>query len=340
MYLVTIKDIACEAGVSCMTVSNVIHGNSQHVSPATVQRVRQVMQRLQYVPNMSARGLVSNSSRLIAFAYGHDDAAVRTVLEDPFASAVVGSVEQEVRAQNYFLLFSGVQDSGNLVQTIHSWNVDGVLMFGLPDNTAQELQHGLCRPLVFIDGYFPQNTEEYKNVGIDDRTAAGCLTQYLIAHGHRHIGFCSAGLPAHCAGADRERMHGWADALRQAGTEPSQDWLLPCAGESDFARIYRRLQEFTALFVCSDLLAARLQLYLQDRGVRVPQDISITGFDGNEYAEMARPKITTMRQDVREKGRRAVRQLLEYIETGDVKQPCIRLPCTLVEQESVRDVNA
>ena len=73
--------------------------------------------------------------------------------------------------------------------------------------------------------------------------------------------------------------------------------------------------------------------------MRVPRDISIVGFDGNEYADMARPRITTMRQDVHEKGRRAVQQLLEYIETGHVQQPDVQLKCTLIEQDSVRNLN-
>lgn len=337
--MVTIKDIAREAGVSFTTVSNVIHGNVQHVSAATVQRVQRVMEQLQYVPNMRARGLVSSSSHLLAFAYGHDDTAARTVLEDPFASTVVGAVEQEVRARSYFLLFSGVQSSGNLVQTVDSWNVDGVLVFGLSAQSAAELRQGVHCPLVFIDGCFPQDGGKYVNVGIEDRAAARRLTEYLLARGHRKIGLCSACAPENRTGADRERMLGWQDALRGVGILPPADWVLPCATEQDCANILERLHDFTALFVCSDLLAARLQLYLQDRGVRVPRDISIVGFDGNEYADMARPRITTMRQDVHEKGRRAVQQLLEYIETGHVQQPDVQLKCTLIEQDSVRNLN-
>lgn len=340
--MVTIKDIAREAGVSFTTVSNVIHGNYGHVSQATVQKVRAVMERMQYVPNMSARGLVSRSSRLIALAYGHSDRSERTMLEDAFSSALVGAIEREVRAQKYYLLLSAVQDTDDLVQLLNTWNVDGLLAFGLTPRGAQALCAGTQKPLVFIDGAFlPGEGEACVNVGLEDRAAGAEMTRYLMARGHRRIAFCCGRAEElDNPGPARERMLGWEAALRQAGVQPPETWRVALgstrrerrAGEQ---RLLERLGDFTALFVASDMLAAEVQNFLLDHGVRVPDRVSVAGFDGNDYAAMVRPTIATMRQDVHEKGVLAVRQLVACIQDGAPLHRRIQLACRLVEGGSV-----
>lgn len=345
--MVTIKDIAREAGVSFTTVSNVIHGNYGHVSQATVQRVRAVMERMQYVPNMSARGLVSRSSRLIALAYGHDDRNERTMLEDAFASTLVGAIEREVRAKKYYLLLSAVQDPGDLVQLLNTWNVDGLLAFGLSPQGAQVLRRSTQKPLVFIDGVFlPGEEAQCINVGLEDRAAGAEMTEYLLARGHRQIAFCcGSSQDLETLGPTRERMLGWEAALHRAGIEPQADWRI-ALGETRQERrrqeqaLLSRLEDFTALFVANDRLAAEVQNFLLDRGVQIPARLSIAGFDGSEYASLVRPSITTMRQDVREKGVLAVRQLLACMQSGTPEQRQIRLACHLVEGASTAQVPA
>lgn len=343
--MVTIKDIAREAGVSFTTVSNVIHGRYQHVSRATIERVERAMKDLGYVPSMSARGLVSRTSRLIALAYGHRDLGGRTMLEDAFASTLVGAVEREVRARQYYLMLSAVQNTEDLLQMVSTWNVDGVLAFGLSPKEGKLLRESTDKPLVFVDGVFLPGEEELcANVGLADRAAGAEMTQYLIARGHRRIAFCCGdGAALVRPGATRERMLGWEAALHQWGIEPTDNWRIVWGPDADPERrkaadfaLLERLGDFTALFFENDMLAAHVLNFLLDHGVRVPGNISLVGFDGNDYARLSRPAITTMRQDVRRKGEIAARLLLQYITDNAMPtEHNVRLSCQLQEGGTV-----
>ena len=125
--MVTIKEIAREAGVSFTTVSNVIHGNNCRVSPETAERVREIMRKTGYIPNMGARALVSNATKLIAFAYqSYRSLDGINSLQDPFISELVGGLERKIHEEGYDMILSVLDTFENMNDAARRWNVDGM----------------------------------------------------------------------------------------------------------------------------------------------------------------------------------------------------------------------
>lgn len=338
--MVTIKDIAREAGVTFTTVSNVIHGNNSRVSPKTAQRVRDVMEQMGYIPNMGARALVNNSTKLIAFAYQ----SFRSLdgvnsLQDPFISEMVGALERKIHAMGYNMILSILDTFENIIESAKGWNVDGIVVFGATSSQCQKLLEEVKKPVAFIDCQIPDGTEgNYVNITIDDRAAGREMTEYLLESGHRKIGFCS-GVSWTVEGPAKLRHLGYLEAMKQRGIDVQEDWSI-CFGMSDeewmagSERVYERLDEFSALFVPGDRMAVFLINYLVDCGVQIPEKISIAGFDDNFYSEIVRPRLTTVHQSATRKSEVAIEQLKKMIQGDLIEKREIYLPVGLVVRES------
>lgn len=138
--MVTIKEIAREAGVSFTTVSNVIHGNNCRVSPETAERVREIMRKTGYIPNMGARALVSNATKLIAFAYqSYRSLDGINSLQDPFISELVGGLERKIHEEGYDMILSVLDTFENMNDAARRWNVDGMIVFGASSAQCRDL---------------------------------------------------------------------------------------------------------------------------------------------------------------------------------------------------------
>lgn len=342
--MVTMKDIACEAGVSFMTVSNVIHGNNKKVSAETARRVWDIIDKMGYVPNMGARALVSNTTHLIAFAYQ----AVRSVeerntMEDPFISELVGALEMELHNAGYDMMISLFDASADVLETARRWNVDGLIVTGAKHTQCQKLLQGLNKPIAFIDGHVNFTEDKpYVNITVDDRNSAKEMVRYLIRQGHRKIAFCS-GMGGFLGGPDTERRQGYLEAMQEIGIEVPDDWIIKVGVtqqelESGFSKLMKRLDEFTALFFTADRTAAYMMNYLYDHGIAVPDKISLTGFDDNFYSTLVRPQLTTIHQNNTQKAQMAAKYLLQLIRNEPVSSKIFFLPTELIERTSVRNI--
>ena len=338
--MVTIKEIAREAGVSFTTVSNVIHGNNCRVSPETAERVREIMRKTGYIPNMGARALVSNATKLIAFAYqSYRSLDGINSLQDPFISELVGGLERKIHEEGYDMILSVLDTFENMNDAARRWNVDGMIVFGASSAQCRDLLKDMKKPVAFIDCHVPKDAEgNYVNVTIDDRRAGKEMTEYLLARGHRRIGFV-CGVSWEVDGPAQLRWQGYQDAMQQWGVEVSEKWSVS-VGTSDetiqagFAEIYERISCFSALFVPGDKLAAELVNYLTDRGVKIPEQISIASFDDNFYARIVRPRLTTMHQSAARKSEEAGEQLISMIQGKKLTESEIYLPLQLIVRES------
>lgn len=337
--MITIKQIAAELGVSPTTVSNVIHGNVKEVSPQTIIRVREKLEELHYIPNMNARSLAQNTSRMIGLVIRYPVMEGKNVLQDPFNSELIGAIEDEVRKAGYFLMLYASEKAEEVLNKAATWNVGGILSLGLNAEECRKIRESASMPVVFIDCYFQDEEESYVNVGLKDRDCAKRMTEYLIGQGHKRIAFLADNL----VGVDYERWSGYRQALQEHGLSAGEDSFIKIGlGRSgmlkSYEEVYRRRKEFTALFFASDYYASNAVNYFYDKGIRVPEDISVAGFDGNIFSVNTRPQLTTMQQNPSEKGRIAVEQVLRLIHKEPLPVRNIRLDAELVIHDSVKAI--
>lgn len=336
--MIRIKDIADRAGVSPTTVSNVIHGKTGRVSKATVEKINRILKEMEYVPSISARMLANNSSGLIGVAFGFMKKGNASSFEDPFVSAMLGNLEYQIREHGYYMMLVARHEQDDLMQQALGWNFDGMIAMALKEKEIAELSERLGKPLVTIDQYLPPELGVH-SITMDDCGGAYQMSQYLIGKGHKKFLFLSD-----CdLGVDHYRWLGVRQAMEEAGIEDFESRHIvipwnPEQREKAYEEMLPLFKKQTALFFSSDYYALEASNFLQNRGIKVPEEISIAGFDDVTYATLARPKLTTVHQMVDGKARRAVEVLMHLIQDEPVQKDIPPLPTTLVERESVRDL--
>ena len=329
--MIRIKDIADRAGVSPTTVSNVIHGKTGRVSKATVEKINRILKEMEYVPSISARMLANNSSGLIGVALGFMKKGNASSFEDPFVSAMLGNLEYQIREHGYYMMLVARHEQDDIMQQALGWNFDGMIAMALKEKEIAELSERLGKPLVTIDQYLPPELG-VRSITMDDRGGAYQMSQYLIGKGHKKFLFLSD-----CdLGVDHYRWLGVRQAMEEAGIEDfeSRHIVIPWNPEQR-EKAYEEMLPFfkkqTALFFSSDYYALEASNFLQNRGIKVPEEISIAGFDDVTYATLARPKLTTVHQMVDGKARRAVEVLMHLIQDEPVQKDIPPLPTTLTK---------
>ena len=337
--MITIKDMAEMLGISTTTVSNVIHGKTSEVSQKTVERVEKILEEYEYVPNISARSLTQNSSKIIGVAFKCRKDKYINLFTDPFFGELIGALEAEIRARGYFMMTYTSNDISEIIRNVLTWNVDGLILVGMLHDDFIRIKSRYKNPTVLIDSYAPREIMNYVNVGLEDEEGAYAVTRYLLEMGHRKIAF----LADNMEGVDYTRYLGYQRALADSGLEMEEENLLifhpgTVERESSLRELYYRCKNYTAFMCCSDYYAVLLMNYFMDRGVRIPEDLSFTGFDNNLMSRVVRPALTTVGQDVTKKGRLAVEYLLKMIDGIEPAEWDVKLPTELVIRDSVRAV--
>lgn len=334
--MVTIKDMAEKLGVSTTTVSNVIHGKTSQVSPQTVERVQKMLEEFDYVPNINARNLAQSQTKIICVAIKARKDKYPNILGDPFYSALVGAIEEETRKQGYFLMLYVSNDITEIIKYVSSWNADGLILIGMLHDDYVRVRSKMKKPMVLIDSYLPEVVKRYVNIGLDDADGTYQMTHYLLENGHQKVAF----LADNMEGVDYIRYIGFEKAMKEHGIEPQEDDLIIIrpGDQKDYSlrEILEQSRNYTAYVCCSDYYAVMIMNYLMDNGVRVPEDISITGFDDNDFARVVRPALTTVSQNTEEKGRTAVQYLIKLISGEEVTERDVCLPIHLVIRDSVK----
>lgn len=326
---VRIVDIANELGVSTATVSNVIHGKTQKISGRTVKRVQEKLEERGYIPNMAATLLAQNSSRIIGVVMNDHEKYEGRVLTDPFIASSINYLADEIERNDYFMMIKKTTDLMAAVKFASMWNMVGMVILGFCDHEYQELRSRIHIPFVVYDGYF-ENRGRICNLQLNDWDGGRQVGRYLYNLGHRRV---------LCISDNQECM----DQQRYEGL---------CSGlgfEADFMRIpmqkegrdryyrehFAQLRSYSAIFAVSDYYAADLIRFLQNFDVKIPDDISVVGFDGSALCEQIVPSLTSVRQDYQARAQMAVRLLKQMKEqpeyTGD-----FTIPVKLVERNSSR----
>ncbi len=337
--MITIKEIAKQLNMSTTTVSNVIHGKAGEVSDETKKKVQDFLDKVDYVPNINARNLAQNESKIIGLALKARADKYDNLIMDPFVSELIGGVEETIRNAGYFMMLYISSDTAEIMRHVSTWNVDGLILFGMLNDDGIRVSEKYKKPIVCIDTYSIEGLKHFTNVGLNDEQGAYDITNYLIRQGHKKIAFLSD----NTNGVDLARLNGYKMALKDAGIKYKSSNFLkirPRAEdiEESLEEICNRANEFTAVFCVSDLYAVTLMAALEDRNITVPDDISIVGFDDNMLGKLHRPALTTVHQDVKVKGITAADTLLKQL-AGEKTPNQIQLPTTLVIRDTVKKLN-
>lgn len=343
--MITIKEMAEIAGVSPTTVANVLHGRTKKVSEETRKKVQKVIEKSNYVSNMGARLLGNYGSRIIAVIISYNNDRQETLMQDPFVGAILGAMEKEMSKSGYFMM---LYMNPNVMECLHmamAWNVEGIILLGVDRSAYYEFRSRLEVPMVTIDTYFKDSDTSYANVGLQDFEGGYMVTEYLLDKGHREIAFLSVSdvLLKTTDAIDVSRYQGYKKALMEKGIKVDKERVRKLSKEEkerlgqleDFAR--SGFGGCTSLFFASDSLAIEALNIFQDMGHRVPSDISIVGFDNISASCQCRPKLTTVQQDIFQRGEYAIKVLMEQMEKKSQKAINLRLPVELIERDSVAE---
>ena len=332
--VVTLKDIAKRAGVSSMTVSRVMNGNTKEVSDKTSEKIRKIAHEMGYVPNSSARALASRSSRLIAALLQEYDEDYNP-LEDSYTSCFLGELARQIKKEGYDLMIHYVKDYSEITYSLKSWNVAGAVFIGMFDESIRKLQEDNHIPLIFTDSY--STVGSITNVGIDDYAGGELAARHFLENGHRNLAFYGPEVLDN--GVVTHRMRGFVTVLREAGISlPPENFM--DLGVKDLGAALKRLcsgeNPVTGIFTTADNCAYRIYSEAYRMGIRVPDDLSVIGFDDLNMSAMITPPLTTVRQDIKKKAAVTCDLLMKHIRETDPPAENIIMNVELVERGSVR----
>lgn len=309
MKNVTIQDIANEAKVSKATVSRVLN-NTSPVSPDKRRAILEATERLGFEPNVVARSLAKGRSMTIG--------VLTQNIGSPFYDSISQGVIAGLGGTGYSPIFvDGQWQRGIEVEAIRALlgrRVDGLVLIGggIPSDELEEL----CRPLPTIVVARKLPPAQHHCIYTDNLDGGYRATRCLLENGHREIAFIR-GILHHPDAIDR--FEGYKKALEEAGVTLDPQLVLDGdftaeSGVRAVEELFARKQSFSAVFAANDTTAFGARLALYRRGVRVPEDVSIIGFDDQAEAAFMAPPLATIRQPGREMGVRASRALLDLID--------------------------
>ncbi|SFK65498.1 transcriptional regulator, LacI family [Lachnospiraceae bacterium KH1T2] len=332
--MIRIKDIAKLCGVSTATVSNVIHGKLNKVSPEVREKIEAAIKENGYVPNQSALSLASTKSDMIGIVVT-DKMGSKYVMEDPYFSRLFTFLEREIRIMGkYMLLILGHTADEVLVQA-NRWNLDGLILCNIHPDLMFAITAGYDKPVVTIDSLFEYDCDSIVQIRTDDYHGGYLMGEYFAKMGHKNV----AMIADNDVAGDHFRWKGFQKGLSDNGVNinDKSHIIIKSANKmehDEFERVFPILRNMTALFCASDYYALVCSQHLRNHGVRIPEDISIAGFDDILYSTLFKPELTTIHQDVEEKAKKSVQSLLKMIDKKTVKHQMLT-SVRLVERESV-----
>ena len=338
---VTIEDIAKEAQVSIATVSRVMN-DSKAVSSELRERVLDAIERNHFKPNSFARGLVTDRSNIIG--------VIVTDISNPVISTTIKGINSVCQEKGFTVLVSESDGDGKkeqqLLERLEEQKVTGVLLAGMNVDAARVREMlKMDFPIVMVtqqssDGQTTINTVIHDNV-----KAIMDAVSFLYVNGHRRIAFI--GGPENDYSSGEKRLEGFRRAIEQLGLDIPESYIVHGdftyeGGRECMRQIYEENAVLpTAVLVCSDLMAAGAVSGASGLGLRIPEDLSIMGFDDTELARYLNPALSTVRIPYFEEGKRAAEELFALIETGKkATGKLVYVTHKVIRRFSVKTLNA
>ena len=313
---VSIKDIARAAGVSHSTVSRALRG-SPLVSPETRERIQRLARKMHYTPNAVAQSLQTRRTNTIGL--------VVTSIGDPFFVDVVKGVEEVAQQAGLSVFLNSSHNDPEreiqVVETFHRRRVDGIVVAS--SRVGSRYADDLARirvPVVLVNSQAEADYEFLHLVAVDDQTGARLAVEHLLHLGHTRIGYIGV---TNRPKSNRRRLAGYREALARAGVTAREEWVaiarLDRVQHEGDVEVGQRLgprllaRGVTALFCYNDMVAIGALLGCRARGIAVPEECSVLGFDDIELTRYVTPPLTTVHQPKREMGRLAMQMLLDLL---------------------------
>lgn len=311
--MVTIRDVAALSGVSAATVSRVVNGLPGY-SESTKVRVDEAVAALHYEPDSFARGLKLKQSSVIG--------VLAPMVSDALASQVMSGVESAARDVGYSVMLGrtgeGSAFAPDYLRTLRTYRSAGVILISAAITPEMRRVLGSTVPLISVairDGI------RFPSIAIDDERAAYDGTKHLLSLGHERIGLLAGDVRSTLVNAVRER--GYQRAMIEAGRIPvlERGNSLYDSAPAALHRLLSRDPNLTAVFALSDEMGAAVVNELQRMGRRVPDDLSVLGFDNTRTATHVHPALSTIAQPLERMGELAVKRLLDLTDPGQKVMP-------------------
>jgi len=332
----TIKDVAKHANVSIATVSRIVNGLPGY-SEETKKKVQESIEALGYQPNAIARGLINKRTQTIGVLFPE--------VSGMLSSEVLEGVENAAHDGGFSVIVCNTTSSGKrtvkYLRLLQEKRVDGII-FASEDVKKEyyKIFEEMKVPVVLVSTASSQYDLPY--VRVNDYEGAYKATEYLIQKGHEEIGMIGGSYQDPIAGIPR--MQGFKDALQKHGLPFSDDHLTTNEGyrfqngKESLPLLLKKLPNMTALFAASDEMAIGAMSAAHQLGVKVPEELSIIGYDNLKIAEMCYPALTTVSQPLKDMGQTAGEILVNLIK-GEKKEAESRyMPFSIVERQSVSDL--
>ncbi len=328
----TIKDVAKKAGVSISTVSRVVN-DSKPVSEEVRKRVEKAIEELGYKPNQVARSLVTKRSALIG--------VIVTDLGNSYVAEVLRGIEEIGRMYDYDIILSSTfgekQAEIKSLQVLRSKQVEGMIL--ISDNVNEELDSAIEKlnmPFIYLNRYYYK--EKYPTVVIDNREAAYEMTNYLINSGHKDIAYIVKSREENSI--ENKKLDGYKDAIKENSLEKRVFY----ADDVGFKYGYKVAEEIknsgvTAVFCSYDEIALGVLGYFYDEGIKVPEEISVTGFGDISTASVYRPTLTTIKVPYYDIGAVAIRRIIKELKGEKSGESDTRLPFQIQVRGSSKEIN-
>lgn len=314
---IKLDDIAKKVGVSKMTVSLALRGDTS-ISTETVNTIKRVAAELGYTPNRIAKSLAQGRTYTIAVIVGgmlHDD------YHNQFLRGAIGYAMEHGYTMTIGLVEGGSRHEASLIEKYRQMMVDGFLAFHCGDSENYRMLQKSQIPFVLYTKYFHDLDCDY--VVCDDFKGGYMMAKYLISLGHKSIGFV---FDKNLKNSSEviNRINGYKQAIIDAGGVFNTEMLLPYNIYFDSANGIKNNQELisalhkpdspTALFVCNDVVTSSLYTLLKAIGMKIPEDVSVTGYEGVYLGTILDPPLTTVSTPINELGRTACKVLIDKIE--------------------------
>ncbi|MBE7119896.1 ribose operon transcriptional repressor RbsR [Bacillus cereus] len=321
----TIKDVAKLAGVSVATVSRVLNKNG-YVHEDTLKKVERAIEMLDYKPSTVARSLYNKKSRLIGLVVPN--------IVNPFFPEVARAVEDVAYKQGYTVVLcnsdENLEKEKQYIDVLRQNNVDGFIVATNPQNSVNYMN--LSIPVVAIDRMF---NERIPTVYADNYAGSQAATKLLIDKGCKHIAHIRG--PRDVSTAN-ERFEGFVDVITQNNLSYmiAESTFDPANSEQVAVELLKEYPHIDGIVAGNDLIAIGIVKAALQKGISIPDDLQIIGFDGISLTEMMYPSITTVAQPIYEMGKVATELLLEQMEGNPLEEKHYRLPIEIIERNTTK----
>lgn len=330
--MMTIKEIARLAKVSQSTVSKALN-DKPDVNPETKRKIIDLARQYDFVPNAFGKGLKSQTSENIGVIFCRE---MQPLSGNPFFSRILEGIEAELAINNYNLVLQLIPEArqDTLPKMVRQRQVDGLILVGIFQEYFIQniLSHNIL--VVLVDPKMTINN--CSQVLIDNEHGAFTATQYLIQKGHRRIGFISDDVERL---SFKLRFDGYKKALKYNDLPFDKNLIMTGGSEKGYEHVKRLLKyenRPTAIFTSNDINAIHGYRAIQEQNLKIPDDVSIIGFDDIDLAKYATPSLTTIRVYKEELGSIGVRTLMQMISGENKTTITTIVPTRLIERDSVK----